>query len=322
MKIMHLSNTPLSNSPANLAQIQREAGHDSRLLLHRQSNMNKVFVGGDIWPGMDPEEIAESLKSADIIHFHNFAFEQELFIHHPQLEHICRQKPCIIQYHSPRKSTESFETTIDDPFFKGRKAVIAQFHVRQYPEAEFVVPNVLPIYDDRFRPLATKPMNFPARVSFAPSNVNLRGWEDKGFEMTRALLNKLERVGIVQTDIITNTPYEETLVRKKWADIGFEEIVTGSYHMSYLEYMSFGVATFCSMDSLTEAAMARIVGEDAVRELPSFQVVPETVERELVELLRDPALMRDRGTKSRAWMEKHWNPTVFNRHFEAVYAQL
>jgi hypothetical protein len=322
MKIIHLSNTPLSNSPSNLAQIQRDAGHDSTLLLHRQSNMNKVFVGGDVWTGMDPEAIAANLSSADIIHFHNFAFEQELFIRHPELADICRKKPCLIQYHSPRNTSENFDTTINDTFFKGRKAVIAQFHVRQYPEAEFVVPNVIPIFDNRFRPLASRPDNFPPRVSFAPSNVNLRGWEDKGFELTRALLNKLERVGIIQTDIITNTPYEETLVRKKWSDIGFEEIVTGSYHMSYLEYMSFGVATFCSMDSLTEAAMARIVGEDAVRELPSFQVVPEIAERELVELLRTPAAIGERGKKSRAWMEKHWNPTVFNRHFEAVYAQL
>lgn len=322
MNILHLSNTPLSNAPANLAQVQQEAGHTTRLLLHRQSNVNKVFVGGQVWTGWGSDQLDAIVEEADIIHMHNFAWEQEIFRHWPHLAEKCRKKPCLIQYHSARHSIENFDTTINDPFFKGKRAVIAQFHVRQYPEAEFVVPNIIPIYDRRFTPLDAPPFNKPPRVSFAPSNVNLKGWENKGYESTRAVLHKLERVGLIQADIITNTPYEETIVRKKWSDIGLEEIVTGSYHMSFLEYMSLGVATFCSMDTLTEEAMARVVGVQAVKELPSFQCVPETLERELVELLRDPPLILDRGRRARKWMECHWNPTTFVRHFEAVYAQL
>jgi hypothetical protein len=322
MKILHLSNTPLSNAPANLAQIQRDAGYEAQVLLHRQTNTNKVFVGGNVWCQMGSEEISECVKSADIIHFHNFAWEQEIFRQYPDLIPVCKRKPCLIQYHSPRHSVESFEATLKDPFFDNRRAVVAQYQVRFYPEAEHIVPNVIPIWDKRFTPLATKISNHPPRVSFAPSNVNLKGWDDKGVAAMRQLFFKLERAGIIQSDIITNTPYEEMLIRKKWADIGFEEIVTGSYHLSFLEYMSFGLATFCSMDSKTESAMEAAVGKDAMHESPWLQVVPERAESTLVELLRSPEEIASRGKRARKWMETHWNPTTFVRHFERIYAQL
>jgi hypothetical protein len=152
--------------------------------------------------------------------------------------------------------------------------------------------------------------------------VNLRGWDNKGYEAMRAFLMKFERAGIIQSDIITNTPYEETLIRKKWADIGLEEIVTGSYHLSFLEYMAFGVATFCSMDSHTQNAMARVVGQDAVNALPSLQVVPETVEGQMMNLLRNPEEIYARGRRARSWMELHWNPDTFVKYFKDIYAKL
>lgn len=322
MNIVHLSNTPLSNSPSNLAQIQREAGHQAAVLLHRQSNINKLFVGGQVWTGMDSEQLAECLEAADIVHFHNFAFEQELFRHHHHLVEICRKKKCLIQYHSPRTSIENFDATINDPFFKGRRAVIAQYHVRQYPEAEHVVPNVLPIFDPRYMPLQMKP-DLPPLISYAPSNVNLRGWDDKGFEATQNVLRKIERSGRANIEVIVNTPYEDTLLKKKWADIGIDEVVTGSYHLSFLEYMSMGVVGVARMDDATKAAMAEIVGENAVYTLPAGTDIDEgTLEQSLLNMLNDRSYLRQQGRYCRAWMERHWNPNTFVKYFEGIYAEL
>ena len=241
MKIIHLSNTPLSNSPANLAQIQNDAGHEAIVLLNQQSNKNKVFVGGTLWSTYSAEELEALFTEADIIHMHNFAWSQMIFACHPHLIGIAKSKKCLIQYHSPRDSHESFEDTISNPFFKGRRAVVAQYQVRQYPEAEFIVPNVLPLHDDVFKPVERDWNN--QVISFAPSNVNLRGWDDKGYSQVQPILWRIAQQHRAITEVIVNTPYEETLIRKKWATIGMEELVTGSYHLSMLEYMAMGCAT-------------------------------------------------------------------------------
>lgn len=322
MNIVHLSNTPLSNSPSNLAQIQRDAGHNSTVLLHRQQNVNKVFVGGDLWSNMPAEVLEELFQRTDIFHFHNFAFEQELFIRRPFLVDLCRKKKCMIQYHSPRTSIENFEATLNDPFFKGRRAVIGQYHVRQYPEAEYVVPNVLPIFDPRYMPLQTKP-DLPPLISYAPSNVNLRGWDDKGFEDTLNILRRIERSGRSNIEVIVNTPYEETLLKKKWADIGIDEVITGSYHLSFLEYMSMGVVGVARMDEATRSAMAEIIGENNVYTLPAgIDIDERTLEESLLNMVSDRGYLRQQGRYCRTWMEQHWNPATFVKYFEGIYAEL
>jgi hypothetical protein len=320
VKIVHLSNTPLSNSPANLAQIQREAGHDSIVMLHRQSNTNKVFVGGEVWTALHEVLLRGILECADVIHLHNFAWTQEIFKQHPEFIDIVKKKPCLIQYHSPRNSTENFEFTLRDPWFKGKRAVVAQYQVRQYPEAEHVVPNVLPIFDLRFRPLAARPQT-PVTVSFAPSNTNLKGWDYKGFDVIQPIFRDLARWG-VNAEIITNTPYEETMIKKKWSNIGLEEIVTGSYHLSFLEYMSMGCATFCYMDTQTRAAMAKVIGNDAVEEGPWIDTDVERLREHLTGFIREPTETAEHGWLSRQWMEKHWHPTKLVKYFDDIYSRI
>jgi hypothetical protein len=322
MNILHLSNTPLSNSPSNLAQIQREAGHKVAVLLHRQTNINKVFVGGELWSAYSHEQIRYLFECIDVIHFHNFGFEQEIFRRYPDLKELCNKKACLIQYHSPRKSIENFETSINDPFFKGRRAVVAQYQVRQYPEAEYIVPNVLPIFDTRYTPLASKPQ-LPTLISYAPSNINLRGWDDKGYDITRTALRNIELAGRANSEIIINTPYEECLLKKKWSDVGIDEVITGSYHLSFLEYMSMGVVAVARMDDYTRAAMAMVIGHEAVSTIPAL-ISPDqwTLERDLLNLISNRAELKDKGKQCRTWMEKHWDPKVFAKYFERIYAKL
>lgn len=320
MKIVHLSNTPLSNAPANLAKIQRDAGHESVALLAKQSNTNKVFVGGQLWSSMDPWLLMETVREADIVHFHNFAFEQEIFKAHAAMVDLVRKKRCLIQYHSPRHSIQDFEHTINDPFFKGRRAVVAQYQVRQYPEAEHIVPNVLPIYDTLFTPIKDKPLH-PFLVSYAPSNTTLKDWDDKGYRHIMPVLQELHRFGVT-CEIITNTPYQETMVKKKWAHVGVEEIVTGSYHLSFLEYMAFGCATIGNLDELTREAMKKIVGEEGMFELPYIQATTATLGNRLVSLARDPEVTHGVGLRSRQWIEKYWSPEKHVKHFERIYESI
>lgn len=322
MKILHLSNTPLSNSPSNLAKIQRDAGHEASALIHRQSNLNKVFVGGELWGSKTPEFLQAEFEDADIIHLHNFAWTQEIFKAHPQLIAVAKEKPCLIQYHSPRFNTvESFEDSVNDPFFRGRRAVIAQYHTRIYPEAEHIVPNVLPIFDNKYTPLEGRDWFSPV-VSFAASNTHLQGWDYKGADKMKNVFRGIEYGRKATTDLITNTPYDECLLKKKWSTIGLEEIMTGSYHLSFLEYMSLGCATFCNMDALTREALAKIVGEEGMRDMPAIQTTYATVSDQLNKLIHEPRHTQMIGSSCRRWMERYWNPTQFVRYFEEIYAQL
>lgn len=296
MKILHLSNTPLSNSPQNLVTIQRAAGHEAELLLAQAHNTNNVLVGGQLWPRLQADQITYLFEKAAVIHMHNFSWRQEIFAKHPHLIDICKKKRCLIQYHSPRRSRENFEDTLTDPFFKKRKAVIAQYHVREYPEAEYVVPNVLPIYDPIHTPIKNKPHLPLPIVSYAASNTNLKGWDDKGFDFTTDAIRSLERRHLAQGEIITGLPHKETLERKRWADVGIEEVATGSYHMSFLEYMSVGAATVCNLDDATRAAMAMVIGYDAVQELPAIRTDRHQLERDLTDLVSDRTRLAQMGS--------------------------
>lgn len=325
MRVLHLSNTPLSNAPANTVAALNDIGCEAELFVDRQQNINKVFVGGQLWHNAPPGALEHAFVSADVIHFHNFAFEQHIFkgAAGPRLESIARSKKCLIQYHSPRDSVESFEATLKDPFFDGRRAVLAQYHVRHYPEANFIVPNILPINALDHTPMPCKWDCGPVNVSFSPSNTTLRGWDDKGYDFTAIALTKLELEGRIEKDIIVNTSYLDCLRRKRWSHIGIEELITGSYHLSFLEYMSAGCVTLCNMDDKTKAAMKTVVGEEGMEDLPAIHSTISSLYQTVKTLSSKPMQeLQAMGNKSRDWMEKYWHPNTLAARLVQIYENL
>lgn len=322
MNILHLSNTPLSNSPANLVQSLNHCGHQATLLLHRKSNVNKVYVGGTLWDELSLDRLTELFRNAEVLHFHNYAWEQRIFKEYPQLLTVAKTKPSLIQYHSPRDSIENFETSIADKTLK--HAVIGQYHVRQYPECEFVVPNVVPLFDPKYQPLNAKweSMTTPT-VSYAPSNTSLKGWDDKGYDIVMPVLQQLERSGQIVKDSMVGVPYEECMMRKRWAHIGIDEIVTGSYHLSGLEYLAMGCVTIGYLDELTLSALSKIVPEEGMRQLPWILVNKEDM-RPLRSWISPQARseLHERANYSRRWMETYWSVEANVKRFEGIYQSL
>lgn len=321
MRILHLSNTPLSNAPDNLVQCLKDSGHDAKLLLGRKTNINKTYVGGQLWREIPPGILEEEFKLADVLHFHNFCWTQDIFKERPELLPIAKSKPGLIQFHSPRYSTESFEDQIADKHLK--KAVIAQYHTRLYPECEFIVPNVLPIYKTMYTPMVSKWDDPCPLISYAPSNTSLKDWDDKGFSFTQPILKAFERDRRCAIDIITNTDYETCMLKKRWAHLGIDECATGSYHLSTLEYLSMGVVTFCYMDELTQSALKMIVGEEGLEELPVYNTNRTGLAGALLmHLDKGREGLQMLGAQSRAWMEKYWSPAYHAARFEKIYASL
>ena len=324
MRILHLANTPLSNSPANLASCQNYVGHSSRVLLHRKSGRNKVFVGGETWEGMGEDELIDIFEAADIIHFHNFTWDQEIFKQWPSLLGVAKTKKSVVQFHSSRKAHESFESTIKDEAFIGRRLVIAQYHPREYPECEWVVPNPLPLHESVFaKSRDTKWLDVPPlTVSYAPSNTTLSGWDYKGYDQITKTFREMADLPM-STDVMVGIPYEECLNRKAWSHIGIEEFFTGSYHLSFLEYMAFGCLTFGNIDTKTKEALASIVGVDAVNTIPMVKVnQPHEFREVLAEYVRNPSHVKEMAQLSRAWIFKNWCPKNTTKFYTDIYEKL
>lgn len=320
MNILHLSNTPLSNAPHNLVVCQNDYGHKAELLLHKKSNINKVYVGGSLWNEVPLDKLEQMFLDADILHFHNYCWELKIFQAYPKLKDIALKKPKLIQYHSPRYSVESFEASIADK--KLKHAVIAQYHVRFYPECEYVVPNVIPIYDSKYTPIPTKWDDSKPTISYAPSNITLKGWDDKGYHVVDPTLRRLEREGKANIDVMVGVPYEECMLKKRWAHIGIDEPVTGSYHLSSLEYLSMGCVTVAYLDAQTVEAISQVTsGAD---ELPWWRPAKPEQFEEFLRFIMTLSMgeLKSYGNLGRRWMEKHWNPKDHVKRFEQIYGEL
>lgn len=325
MNILHLSNTPLSNAPENLASCQRHSGLSARVLLHRMQNRNKVFVGGELWTNKPAEELEAIFEEADVIHFHNFAWTQEIFKAHPKLRWIARQKKRVIQYHSPRDASEQFEETIKDEEFAGRKLIIAQYHVRQYPECEHIVPNLLPLHESIFRIIRRGKWTeaSPLQISYAPSNAHLRGWDYKGHNVVDPTMRYLQRDFPINYELIMGVPYEECLMRKSYSHIGIEEFFTGSYHLSFLEYMALQVATVGFLDPQTEDAMSLIVGKEAVRDLPYIKIQSRAELEERVSFYAyNTEAAKQMAEAAHKWIHTHWNSDILVKMYTKIYSSI
>ena len=321
--VLHLSNTPLSNAPANLVQCLQTYGRAYRadLILALKSSGKRRHSYGLTYREHGPAELRKRFERADVIHFHNFTWEQYVFLDHPDLLPVARSKPCLVQFHSPRNSYEDFEHIIADPTV--RKAVIAQYHVRQYPEAEFVVPNVVPIESQPYLPAKNKwDSPAPPVVSYAPSNARLKGWDDKGYRYVVPVLDHFESLGAIRKDLIYNRPYDECMQRKQRAHIGIDEFVTGSYHLSSLEYLAMGCAVFGSLDARTKKAVEAVAGRQAVQNLPWHETTPSTFNRDLGRLLQHPKYLKSAALESRRWIELYWHPRDHVEYFESIYKQI
>lgn len=258
---------------------------------------------------MRREEICSWLGWADIVHYHNRWSRQQIF----QKHNISPpDKPSVIQMHSPKKS-EDFRPELESGI---PIAVIAQYHVRQWPELSFIVPNVVDIWDPRYhRTEKIEESSDRPVVSYAPSNWNAKGWDDKGYGVVAPHLKKLYFNHQIDYQVIVKKTHEETMALKRLADIGIDEVVTGSYHLSSLEYLSLGVACFSYIDDLTEKAIKDVCG---CKDLPWVVAHRHTFKAKFNDILRR-GVWQEIGQESRKWMEEYWSPEHLYRCYKDMY---
>jgi hypothetical protein len=106
---------------------------------------------------------------------------------------------------------------------------------------------------------------------------------------------------------------------KKQAHLGVDEITTGSYHLSALEYASLGVPCFANTDSLTDKVVKDLTG---CLEVPWIKASHDSFETILRGLIRNKEHLLDAGVKTREWMISNWSPDKLKPHYTSMYEKL
>lgn len=310
--ILHLSDTTLSGSPIRISRLinKHSKNYRSRHIVWQSVIHKRVFATDLVGQTMSRDEIMDRIGWADIIHYHNRWQRQELFKH---LGVPPPNKPSLIQIHSPRQS-EDFRQEIESGL---PLAVVAQYHPREWKELSYIVPNVVDITEPEYAPSQKRTHQVPL-VSYAPSNCNARGWDDKGYGLVVPHLKRLSLAGKIMFKRIIEQPHDITLQLKRAADIGIDEIATGSYHLSSLEYMAMGTACFARLDGYTAKVVKDLTGSE---DLPWIQADRDSFVSKLMFIVESQA-WPELGLKTRKWMETYWNPQALVRHYEEMYTDI
>ncbi|HEX2163319.1 MAG TPA: hypothetical protein VHM02_05170 [Thermoanaerobaculia bacterium] len=309
MNVLHLSWDPLSGAPYRLVQVLRLAGVEARLVSEDRRHGGRRFPH-DLLYDAGRELLAELIDAADVVHYHNWWRNNRFFAAHPWAWERVAGKPSVIQFHSPRGSWH--EEALAEPSLV--KLVVAQFHVRLYPECR-PVPNALPIDDELHRPAGVE--NLPPKIAYTPPILGVddaeEGWYRKGYRETMEVLSR----GF-DACVVFDRPWEEAMAARRRCDVAIDEVITGSYHLCSLEALSQGLATVANLDAATVDAIEAVTG---TRRHPWIVADPGSLHRVLSELVADHDLRREKRREARAWMERHWSPAAVASHFLAAYEE-
>lgn len=316
IKVLHITENPIAGAPMNLNLALNKYQGDkvtSRHLAASDRNENRVFKS-DMLTGVNTyDEIRNTILWADILHFHNFYSNQDLFRRYPDLWPLALTKPRVWQAHSPRSTTwVDLEEALRDSH--ARHLVIGQYHPRQWPECE-VVPNVIDIFEPLLSP-RERNWSGPLRVAFSPSRIRLTGWDNKGYDETFPVLQRLVNRRLITAEIIYDKPHNECLAMRQKANIAIDEVVTGSYHLCSLEALSQGCATFAGLDEIQIKTLKDLTGADW---LPWIVADPNSLLKKLYICTLDPNGTELWAKRSRDWMETYWHPKDMTNRFVEIY---
>ena len=328
MQILHFSNTPLAGSPIRICRaLNSHEGIESRLVLLDAQGYNDRKHPVDLVWERDKSEIIKLANNADIIHLHNYIhLDTKEFSPINFRDYWENGKAMVRQFHSTDQliSRTSGETLSEIQTCPIQKLVISQYPERFYPTAK-LVPNI--VFDNSQNDTHKKLDNKNLRICYSPSNFRpsrSTRWDTKGYPETIKLLKRIKRRAKqqgtpVDIDIIENVPHAECLRRKALADIAIDDLVTGSYHMSTLESLIQGSAVLTFTDQRVLMAAGEVAGK---ADFPALNVRLEEAEQVILELIKQPELVRQIGEESRQWMLDHWAPEkmagVFLQHYNDV----
>lgn len=330
---LHISYTPLAGAPIRLTNALNKHTNIKARLIDFNPNQygERVFEEDLIWQ-KNKEECLELIKNADIIHFHHWMLLDDNNFKINFLKEAKKNCKFVRQFHSQinfitagdeklkeiiMNETIPYSALPGNSYSAFPKTVIPHSPERGFLNAK-VVPNIIPINDEEYKPLKT---NNDKPVIFYSYTFNNKGfskrWDTKGYPEVSKLLERFrDFANIVK---ITNTPFEQCLKLKRESDIVIDDIVTGSYHLTSLEALSQGKPTAAYLDNRTQFILRELTG---AKELPFVNVKLEEAKYVLEELCKDKKLREEIGDYSRKWMEKYYNDKDLVKIYKKTYEDI
>lgn len=161
-------------------------------------------------------------------------------------------------------------------------------HLRLDPSLEFFfIPFDASAYEPR------EPRVDVLRIAHAPRNRRV-----KGTEVLLAAVERAKQRAPLELDLIEGVTHVEAMQRKSAANLVVDQVgdhgATG-YGMNSLEGFAMGIPCMTSMETEYE----KFLGDH-----PFLITRPETIEDQLVELARNPVVLREHARRGREWLER------------------
>lgn len=295
MIVAHVSMTPVAGACWAAAESFREAGYDSFCVAPDNYGDGRLMPTDYKW--LPNTAAKKRINAADVI----FCYQGYPFTYpfYPQ------DKPTIGVYVSQPKG--HIRRVLEDHGWPW--CVLAQYQTRLYQGCT-PVPELIPMKHEWYQPA---PKAEKIRIVYSPSNNNMDGWDDKGYEQTIVALKQVESDD-VEVEIITHKPLWECLRLKANAHIVIDECITGSYHGNSLQGLAQGCVVINNADELCAENIRLITGgyehpfvtTDCDNLLDTLQGLIMLGRKELVKW----------GRQGRRWFEIHYQPaTLIKRHY-------
>jgi glycosyltransferase involved in cell wall biosynthesis len=158
--------------------------------------------------------------------------------------------------------------------------------------------------------------NGTVRVLHAP---NHRG--AKGTEFLIRAVERLKEEGLaVELLLVEKKQNQEVRALMQQVDILADQLVLPGYGMAAIEGMASGLPVISNLELDSYTRIFRRYS--FLNECPILAASPETIERNLRTLVRNPSLRRELGRAGRAYVEKYHSYATAQHLFGAIYRKL
>jgi glycosyltransferase involved in cell wall biosynthesis len=288
----------VTHCPVNIAgipwenvQALKRQGVDARLVVFERGKLHHEADWSLDRHGPLPQRLAQQLAAfvklaprTDVFHFYFGLTLVPKSVQFPSL-HLLRKKSVFHYLGSDIRGKTR------DELAYGKRAdaeIVGSYDAIRWVPAAHVVPPGLDLH--HFTPVPPSDSSRPL-VVHAPSNREKKG--------TRYVIEACEQLP-VELDIVEGVPHEEARARYARADIVVDQLEAGWHGVFALESMALGkpVVTYLKPDVVERSAEGYGV------RIPIVPATKETLVDALRPLVGQPALRREIGAQSRAYVEQ------------------
>lgn len=262
----------------------------------------------------DPSELEQTLRTADVFHFHMIA-DEDLPLGPFRVREFLGGQPVLHHHHGEPPFRAEPRRFADREQALGRRALVStpDLH-RMYPEATWL-PNLVPLDHPAYAPKSEYNHRHEIIVGHSPTKKELKNTAEFREIMGR-LMGRNPRL---RERVIENTAHSECLRLKRDCDMLFDHM-QGYYGVSSLEALSQGVPTIAGIDDWNLGHIREFTGR---WDVPWFIArTADELERTIEDLAADLSMREERGRASRAWMESCWSAPKIASRLAAFYESL